>query len=245
MGVKLIDHGYRYILTVIDCLSRRAWAIPLKNKTKAIVGRCFREIFKKEKLQPRVIWTDRGREFNADEIGIPVRFAYGVPKVGIIERLNKTLKNWMWFELTANDSEEWLSVLPAIVTRYNTSVHSSIGITPNAAWEAGPGSKVEKILLQKQHLASLKNKYKQDKTTGEIEVEHPKDVAKLKVGDRVRIVNDPPKSGDMFKKGYKPQWSTEIYIVKSVLENFDGPPMYALEGKIRHFYGAELQKSVF
>lgn len=275
MGEKLVSpepNKFRYILTVIDCLSRKAWVIPLARKTKVLVGQCFQKIFEHDPgRKPTVIWVDRGGEFNEKEIGVPLRFAYGVPKVGIIERFNKTLKNRMWFELTLNESSDWAKALPAIVKDYNNTVHSSIGIEPRKAWEAGPGSKIERILLQKQHLKALRNKYRVRVSAVNpndeygIDAGSPLSKTNLKPGDRVRIVADPPKSGDMFHKGYKPQWSTEIYTVKEVLNNFDGPPMYAVQvrsepehqdrsepehqdrGTIlnRHYYEQELQKSSF
>ncbi|RWS18901.1 hypothetical protein B4U80_01919, partial [Leptotrombidium deliense] len=55
------NYGYRYILVVIDILSRFAFAIPLKNKTSSELIIAFSEIFSKRK--PKIIQMDLGKEF--------------------------------------------------------------------------------------------------------------------------------------------------------------------------------------
>lgn len=247
MGTSLIDDGYRYILTVIDCLSRFAWVVPLKRKTKDLTAEAFKSIFRVANVKPNYIWTDRGREFNEKTIGVPIHFAYGPVKVGMIERFNKTLKNRMWFELTSLDSENWIKILPDIVKDYNDTIHSSIGVTPRKAWSGG--DKMEKILLEKQHLKALKNKYKWENNG--FNQNKPLSKQAFKINDRVRTVVPPPKSGDMFKKGYKPQWSSEIYVVTDAMRSSDGVWMYKIKAAdsdrslSQHFYNEELQKSAF
>ena len=44
------DQGYRYILTVIDVLSKYAWAIPLKSKRGIEMADTFELIFKDHKV---------------------------------------------------------------------------------------------------------------------------------------------------------------------------------------------------
>src|SRR6476660_4708791 len=55
------NNGYRYMLTVIDILSKRAWAVPLKNKTGIEVADALKSIFKERK--PQKIQVDQGKEF--------------------------------------------------------------------------------------------------------------------------------------------------------------------------------------
>jgi len=60
------NKGYHYILTVIDVLSKYAWAVPLKSKVRAnaIV---ITEIIRKSGRHPKNLQTDMGKEFyNAD-----------------------------------------------------------------------------------------------------------------------------------------------------------------------------------
>jgi len=45
---------------VIDMFSKYGWMLPLKDKTGKSVAVAFREIFKKSKLKPENLWTDKG-----------------------------------------------------------------------------------------------------------------------------------------------------------------------------------------
>ena len=56
------NKGIKFLLTVIDVLSKRAWAVPLKNKTGAEIIKAFEKIFK-EGRTPEKLQTDAGSEF--------------------------------------------------------------------------------------------------------------------------------------------------------------------------------------
>ena len=55
------NDGIKYILTVVDTLSKYAWAVGLRDKTANTVAKALKVIFKERK--PRRLRTDRGREF--------------------------------------------------------------------------------------------------------------------------------------------------------------------------------------
>jgi transposase InsO family protein len=55
------NDGYNYLLTVIDCFSKYAWTIPIKNKTAEEISKSFDNIFKERK--PLKLQTDKGKEF--------------------------------------------------------------------------------------------------------------------------------------------------------------------------------------
>ena len=56
-----VNDGFCFILTVIDVFSKRAWAIPLKNKTASSVVNAIEGIFKI--VTPIKLQTDKGKEF--------------------------------------------------------------------------------------------------------------------------------------------------------------------------------------
>ncbi|GFY59097.1 uncharacterized transposon-derived protein F54H12.3 [Trichonephila inaurata madagascariensis] len=55
------NDGTQYLLTVIDCFSKYAWAIPLKDKSSNEVTQAFKKIFKKKESLKRFkqirIWS--------------------------------------------------------------------------------------------------------------------------------------------------------------------------------------------
>jgi len=57
------NNGYKYILIVIDVLSKYAWAIPLKSKNEIETAKAFSTIFWDNKKIPKNLQTDRGKEF--------------------------------------------------------------------------------------------------------------------------------------------------------------------------------------
>ncbi|XP_067215682.1 uncharacterized protein [Linepithema humile] len=95
--------GYNYILTVIDVLSKYAWAVPLKIK---------------------------GGIETSKKHGINRYSTYSVMKASVVERLNRTLKNEMWKFFTLAGSYKWIDDLPRLVSEYNGRKHRTIGMRP-------------------------------------------------------------------------------------------------------------------
>ena len=103
-NISRYNENYKYILTCIDCFSRYAFAVSVKNKGAIEVRAAFEKIMKDSSRKPTYVQTDKGREFlNAifesylkennishytsenDEI-----------KCSLVERFNRTLKSKMW-----------------------------------------------------------------------------------------------------------------------------------------------------
>ena len=130
-----VNKNTNYILTVIDLLSKFAWAVPIKKKTGSEVTKAFQKIFKERR--PQRIQTDKGTEFiNKQTQDLFKRqnihwFATeNETKAQVVERFNRTLKERMYKYFTANKTNHWLNVLPQLVKNYNTSHHRSINMAP-------------------------------------------------------------------------------------------------------------------
>ena len=52
---KGVNKGYRYILNVIDCFSKYAWSVPLKDKMGKTFLDAFQYIVKTSKRKPMYI----------------------------------------------------------------------------------------------------------------------------------------------------------------------------------------------
>ena len=131
------NDNYRYILTVVDLLSRYAFARPLLRKTPEQVIEAFQSIFQEEGRKPRFLQTDQGKEFEnrpvrkfLDQHGIE-QFSVKSPfKAALVERFNRTLKEKMWRYLTYKNTERWVDVLPQLIKGYNLTHHRIIGRAP-------------------------------------------------------------------------------------------------------------------
>ena len=91
-----------YILTVIDVLSKYAWAVPLKSKGGSETANAIAEIVRESERCPKNLQTDMGKEFyNADVQNILKKHnvnhysTYLTLKASVVERFNRTLKNDM------------------------------------------------------------------------------------------------------------------------------------------------------
>lgn len=219
------NHGYRYLLVVIDTFSKFAWVVPCKTKNALDVSIAFQSIISKRR--PKNLQTDNGTEYYnknfkklTDKYKINHYSTYSVMKASIVERLNRTLKGKMWKLFSLYGSYKWESILPKIVNEYNNTKHSTIKMAPINVNKSN-----EKMLLNTVY--------------NNIKIAGP---AKLKKGDLVRI----SKYKGLFEKGYTPNWSTELFkIIKVQITN---PVTYLLEDLQNNpitggFYEYELQKT--
>lgn len=218
--------GFKYLLTVIDIFSKKAFARPLKNKTGAEVTKAMSSVLHEIGTPPKNIHSDQGKEFfNKDfqklmkENNINFYNTFTHLKASICERFNRTLKTRMWKMFSLNGNYKWVKQLPTLIRNYNKSFHRTIKMRP-----------IDVTNEHEQHL--LSTVYKNVVTNSK---------NRFVVGDHVRI----SKYKGVFQKGYEPNWSTEIFLVDYVHSTF--PITYTLRdlnGTVISgvFYEPELQK---
>jgi hypothetical protein len=192
------NNNYNYLLTVIDCFSKYAWAKPIKKKNSEEIVKSFELIFRERK--PSKLQTDKGKEFinktfqNYLKQNNIIWFSTDSEfKASIVERFNRTLKTKMWKFFTQVGNRKWIDIVDDLVYNYNNSFHNSIKMTP----KEGSIRSNEKIVYHNLYPSKIfVNK-----------------LSKFKIGDTVRI----SKHKSTFDKGYLPNWTTEIFTVSKVL----------------------------
>ena len=131
--------GHNFIMTVIDIFSKRAWAIPIKNKSGKGMLAAFQQLFKEaHPRKPARLQTDAGKEFlNKDVLGflklegVHHFVSNSDEKAAVVERFNRTLKSRIWTYFTGHQTGHYLDILPKIVDVYNNTYHRTIGRAPN------------------------------------------------------------------------------------------------------------------
>ena len=221
------NNGYKYFLIVINCFSKFVWAYPLKSKTTVEVAQALERVFKVQ--TPIHLCTDSGGEFTGratqnlmKKYKVHHYVVYSEKKASIVERVNRTLKGMMWKEFSIQGSYKWLNVLNHIVSIYNNRKHRTTGLKPSEIT-----SKNEQFLLN--------TVYNRIKMTSK---------PKFNIDDHVRI----SKFRGVFDKQYKPNWSTEIFIIKKI--QLTNPVTYLLQDTNHQdikggFYELQLQKVKF
>ena len=217
------NKGVKYLLTVIDILSKYAWVVPMKNKTGAEQKRALESILK-EGRKPLRLQTDKESEFYNRSFqeyfkqkGINHFSIQSDTKASVVERFNKTIKQRLYRALTANATLKYLDFLPDLVKGYYASVHNATGIAPKNVNMYNDG-KVWKKLNSKKLFDSSNKKKKTRKH-------------RLNVGDKVML----SKVRRTFKKGYLPGCTKETFVVNRVLDSY--VPSYRIKE-----YEEELQK---
>jgi len=221
--IKYPNHndGYKYILLVIDNLSKKGYAQPIKNKTQDTIKRAFLDIFNDSNAIPSIIITDPGPEFTNDAIKLlfDLRHIKHIilrdgSKASVVERWARTLKNIIQKYLHANNSKRYIHVLQDIVDNYNRTIHSRTKFRPMD-------------VNQTNQREVYQNLYR---------IKRTRENQKFKVGDRVRVALVRPRLGTSFK----PKFSNEIFVIHKIYQTF---PYYKY--RIRDIRGGFIRGSYY
>ena len=226
------NDGNRYILFCVDVFSKYAWARPLKTKSGKDMVAAFQSIFDHDNRICRYLHTDKGKEFFNKEFQAFLA-KYGIKlystenqetKASIVERLQKTIKSSMFRYFTYTGTYRWVDVLQDIISSYNNSFHSSLNMRPsdvNYRNQENVWQHLYNDRLMRAESATARFRFNE--------------------GDTVRI----SKYSTVFKKGYLPLWSDEIFVVAD--RHHTIPPVYSLKDQAGDdlkgtWYEKELQK---
>lgn len=219
------NDGHTFILTAIDVFSKRGMAIPVKNKSGAVMADALTLLLKDESL--RTLQTDKGLEFVSQKpqqalkkMGIDHFVTQNETiKASIVERFNRTLQDKMYRYFTYTGDRRYVEILPEIISAYNATKHSSTGIAPN-----GIDDENREDIWLKMNMPTVAPKQ-----------------PSLAYGEYVRIT----KKRLAFERGYTPNWSFEIFIINDILTT--QPVTYRIRDLLDEiikgsFYEQELQK---
>ena len=220
--ISKFNKGFRFLLCVIDIFSKYAWVVPLKDKKGVSIFNAFQKILDDSKRKPNKIWVDKGSEF-----------------------YNSSFKKW----LKDNDiemysihnegksvvAERFIKTLKTKIYKYMTSASTNVYI-----------NKLDDIVNEYKNTYHRAIKMKPVYVIGNKYIDFGKEVndkgPKFKVGDHVRI----SKCKNIFAKGYTPNRSEEVFVMKTVTNTV--PWRYFVsdlsgEEIIETFYEKELQKT--
>ena len=186
--------GYKYILSIIDVNTRKAWVVPLKLKSDTPAA--LVDWLGANKV--KVLQVDAGSEFNnktvknyMSEHNMQLRtVATGLSTdQGKVERFNGTLRRLITLYLDAYKTLDWVTPLQALVENYNSRFHSALGTSPNEA-------KANAVRKKDWQRFTDAQKY----------------FDSFAIGERVRaLVNKDP----TFSKG-RQEWSRNVYTIDDI-----------------------------
>ena len=187
-----LNKGFRFLLCVIDIFGKYVWVIPLKEKKGKSIVDAFQIILKKSNRKPNKIWVDKGSEFYNSSF-------------------KKSLKdNDVEMYSTNNEgksviAERFIRTLKNKIYKYMTSISKNVCI-----------DKLDDIVKKYNNTYHTSIKMKPVDIKDNTYIGFKKEVNdknhKFRVGDHVRIL----KYKNIFVKGYMPNWSEEIFIIKKI-----------------------------
>lgn len=188
------NDGYIGLLNFIEITSRKAYCIPIKNKTQKEINRAFDIFFKDVDHKVNNITSDNEASFKKciyrfDSIRHWTADTNDKTKLGKIERFNRTIRDKVRKYMKTFKTANWIDVIEKLVLNYNNSVHSSTGMTPNEVKTPEQFNKIR----QSEKLRSQ---------------EADNEIIAFKIGDRVRIL----KSKKKFAKGSE-EFTRGLYTI--------------------------------
>ena len=216
------NKGIRFLFCVIDIFSKYAWVVPLKDKKGISIAKAFQSILKQSNRKPNKICVDKGSEF-----------------------YNAYFKKWLRdndivMYSTHNEgksvvAERFIRTLKSKIYKYMTSISKNVYI-----------DKLDDIVDEYNNTYHTTIKMKPADVKDNTYINADKEInnkdPKFKVGDHVRI----SKYKNIFAKGYMPNWSEEVFVIKKVKNTI--PWTYVINDlngeEIRGtFYEKEFQKT--
>ena len=202
--ISKFNKGFRFLLCVImllyDIFSKYAWVVPLKDKKGANIVDAFQKVLddsnrseaKSKGRKPNKVWFDKGSAF-----------------------YNSSFKKWLkdhdiemysiHNEAKSVVAERFIRTLKTKICKYKTSMSKNVYI-----------DKLDDIVNEYNYTYHRAIKMKLVSVEDNTYIDFGKEVndkdPKFKVGDHLRI----SKYKNIFAKGYTPNWSEEVFVIKKV-----------------------------
>lgn len=221
------NDGVKYLLVIVDAMSKFGFIRPLKSKKATEVRDAFKDVLL-EGRKPIKLRTDKGAEFRnrwfkqlAKDEDIYLYFAQNENKAFLAERLIKTLKRKIILYLTHNNTRRYIDTVQSFVSAYNNAVHRTIKMKPS---QVTP--QIAKKLWWKMYKPKTNLKLKP---------------YKYRVGQTVRVSY----LKDAFSREYDQSFSYEIFTIRKRFR-VQGIAQYQLkdilgEPILGSWYEAEIQ----
>jgi transposase InsO family protein len=203
------NKGFKCGLVIIDVVSKFAWVELMKDKTGPATTEAFKRILERaHPRKPKRLQTDKGTEFLNQTFqnflkqnDIDFFTTFSDHKAAIAERFIKTLKELIYKFLDEHNTNVYWDKIQLIVQSYNDTYHSTIKTVPSSVTKENVGGVLTTLY---SHLWKSGDRLRQKRI-------------KFKVNDHVRLSKI---HAEHFRKGYKGNWSVEIFKVSKIKNTF-------------------------
>ena len=191
-SIRKLNKGFRFLLCVINILSKYAWVVPLKDKKDLRIVNAFQKVLDKPDRKTNKIWADKRSEFYYSSFkkwfkdnDIEKYSIHNEGKSVVAKRLIRTLKSKIYKYMASVSKGVYTDKLDDAVNEYNNTYHRKIKMKP--------------VDVKDNAYIDFSKK---------INNKDPK----FKVGDHIRI----SKYKNIFAKDNTLNWSAEVFVIKEV-----------------------------
>lgn len=256
MNVQSFDpsrnQGFSFLLYVIDVFSRHLMVVPLHDKSSEEVSLATELIFMTQGRIPKSITSDSGAEFKGrpfktlcKKYGIQQFFTIpNITHASVVERVIRTMRHRIGKYLVHNKTPNFIRDLGALVTSYNNSVHSSIGMTPHEARSS--------IANRQLAMFFIKNRQRYGGSWKTFLTREPKQMVHKRAPPAEGVAVRLPILRRRFNKAHEPPFSSSVYRIANVFVNdrnnrtsrIQQPNISTSEpvSSKHHFYPSELSR---
>jgi hypothetical protein len=233
----LKNKPYKFILVVIDALSKYLYTVPLRTLTGKEMAEALESVLNHTFVSN--VRTDFGTEFKNKWVANLLRdksityiSATNETKASLAERVIKTLKSKITKYMDFKQTHRWIDILEDVTDAYNSSFHRTIQMTPKQAlrtddptlWRIVYAVKPKRVKTEKTQLIARKNSLYFFKIAQHVKLSHLR---------------------SSFAREYQQRWTTEYFIIAS-REIKQGIQIYtikSIDNKVilGSFYKEELQ----
>ena len=190
--ISKFNKGFRFLLCVIDIYNKYAWVVPLKDKKDVSIVNAFQSFLKKSNRKPNKTWVDKGSEF-----------------------YNSHFKKWLKdnsVEMYSTHNEGKSVVAESFIRTIKDKINKCMTSISKNVYIDKLDDIVHKYNNKKYRTIKMKPIDVKDNTYIDFDKELNDNDPKFTVGDYVRM----SKYKNIFAKGYTPNWSGEVFVIKKL-----------------------------
>ena len=189
--ISKFNKKIRFLLCVIDIFTKCAWIIPLKDERGITINDDFQKVLDESKRKPNIIWIDKAsKSYNRT---MKSEIEESEIEMYLTHDEGKSFVAGRFIKTSKNEIHKYMTSISKNMYIDKLNIVNKYNNIYHTTIKKNPSA------LNQAYILTL-NK------------ENNKEGSNFKVGDIVRI----SKYKNIFAKGFVPNWSEEVFVIKKV-----------------------------
>ena len=189
--ISKFNKKIRFLLCVIDIFTKCAWIIPLKDERGITINNDFQKVLDESKRKPNIIWIDKGsKSYNRT---MKSEIEESEIEMYLTHDEGKSFVAGRFIKTSKNEIHKYMTSISKNMYIDKLNIVNKYNNIYHTTIKKNPSA------LNQAYILTL-NK------------ENNKEGSNFKVGDIVRI----SKYKNIFAKGFVPNWSEEVFVIRKV-----------------------------